>query len=60
MNSHSAPSTQQTRVLHEGREDLAKLIAETNTVITAMPGLYEKLGASGVKPAALKPVAGLQ
>jgi photosystem II stability/assembly factor-like uncharacterized protein len=60
MNSHSAPSVQQTRVLNEGREDLAKLIAETNTVIGAMPGLYEKLGASGVKPAALKPVAGLQ
>jgi hypothetical protein len=60
MNSHSAPSAQQTRVLTEGREDLAKLIAETNSVITAIPGLFEKLGAGGVKPAALKPVPGVQ
>jgi hypothetical protein len=60
MNSTSLPSAQQMRVLTEGRDDLAKLIAETNSVIAAMPGLYEKLGAAGVKPAALKPVPGIQ
>ena len=56
MNSHSTPSEQQMRVLTEGRGDLAKVIQETNALITSMPGLFDKIGASGLKPAALKPV----
>jgi hypothetical protein len=56
QNSHSLPSEQQLRVLTEGRGDLAKVIQETNALITAMPGLFEKIGAGALKPAALKPV----
>ena len=56
MNSHSLPSEQQLRVLTDGRGDLAKVIQETNALITAMPALFDKIGASGLKPAALKPV----
>jgi photosystem II stability/assembly factor-like uncharacterized protein len=56
MNSTSLPTAQQMRVLSEGREDLGKLVADTNNLIAAMPGLFEKIGAGGVKPAALKPI----
>ena len=56
MNSHSLPTEQQLRVLNEGRGDLAKVVQETNTLITTMPGLFDKIGASGLKPAALRPV----
>ncbi len=56
MSSHSVPSEQQMRVLAEGRGDLAKVIQETNALITAMPGLFDKIGAGALKPAALKPV----
>ena len=56
MNSHSLPSEQQMRVLTDGRGDLAKVIQETNALITAMPSLFDKIGASGLKPAALKPL----
>ena len=56
MNSHSLPSEQQLRVLTDGRGDLAKAIQETNALITSMPNLFDKIGASGLKPAALKPV----
>ena len=56
MNSHSLPSEQQMRVLTDGRGDLAKLIQETNALITTLPGLFDKIGASGLKPVALKPV----
>jgi hypothetical protein len=56
MNSHSLPSEQQMRVLTDGRGDLAKVIQETNALISAMPALFEKIGAGGLKPAALKPV----
>ena len=56
MNSHSLPSEQQQRVLADNRGDLAKLVQETNALITALPDLFEKIGAGGVKPAAIKPV----
>jgi photosystem II stability/assembly factor-like uncharacterized protein len=56
MSSHSLPSEQQMRVLTDGRGDLAKVVQETNALITAMPGLFDKIGASGLKPAALKPL----
>jgi hypothetical protein len=59
MNSHSLPSEQQMRVLTDGRGDLAKVIQETNALITGMPGLFDKIGAGGLKPAALKPVRGI-
>jgi hypothetical protein len=54
--SHSLPSEQQTRALTQGREDLSRVISDTNALITTMPGLYEKIGAGALKPAALKPV----
>jgi photosystem II stability/assembly factor-like uncharacterized protein len=56
MNAHSLPSEQQMRVLAEGREDLTKVVADANALITAMPGLFDKLGAGALKPAGLKPV----
>ena len=56
MNSHSLPSEQQMRVLTDGRGDLAKVIQETNALIAAIPSLFDKIGASGLKPAALKPL----
>ncbi len=56
MGSHSLPSQQQMRVLTEGRGDLAKVIQDTNALITSMPGLFDKIGAGGLKPAPLKPV----
>ncbi len=56
MGSHSVPSEQQTRALTLGREDLTKVIADTNALITSLPALFDKAGASAFKPAALKPV----
>jgi hypothetical protein len=56
MNSTSLPSEQQMRVLTEGRDDLGKVVSETNNMIAAVPALFDKLGAAGLKPAALKPV----
>ncbi|HXG90665.1 MAG TPA: hypothetical protein VNJ02_20285 [Vicinamibacterales bacterium] len=56
QNSHSLPSEQQMRVLPDGRGDLAKVVQEVNALIAAMPGLFDKIGAGGVKPATLKPV----
>jgi photosystem II stability/assembly factor-like uncharacterized protein len=56
MNSHSLPSEQQVRVVSDARGDLAQAIQETNALITTMPGLFDKIGASGLRPAALKPV----
>ena len=40
----------------EDREDLTRVIADTNTLITTMQSLFDKAGASAFKPAALKPV----
>jgi photosystem II stability/assembly factor-like uncharacterized protein len=54
--SHSVPSAQQTRGLNEGREDLAKVIADTNALIEKMPALYDQIGAGNLKPAAIKPL----
>ena len=58
MNSTSLPSAQQMRALTEGRDDLTKLAAEINGLIASMPGLFDKIGAGGLKPATLKPVRG--
>ncbi|MEW6320668.1 MAG: glycosyl hydrolase [Acidobacteriota bacterium] len=56
MASTSLPTEQQTRIAGELREDLAKVVQAVNDAIAAMPALYDKLGASGLKPAALTPV----
>jgi hypothetical protein len=56
MGAHAVPSEQQLRALTLGREDLTRVIADTNTLITSIPALFDKAGASAFKPAALKPV----
>ncbi len=57
MNSTSLPTAMQTRTATEAREDLIKVVQEVNDLIAAVPQLYDKLGASGLKPAALTPIA---
>ncbi|HWI19814.1 MAG TPA: hypothetical protein VNT81_18805, partial [Vicinamibacterales bacterium] len=59
MGSTSMPTAQQLRQAGELREDLAKVIADTNELIAAVPAIYDALGAQGAKPAALKPVGPL-
>jgi hypothetical protein len=59
MGSTSMPTAQQVRTATEARDDMMKLIADTNDLITAIPAIYDALGASGAKPAALKPVGPL-
>jgi hypothetical protein len=59
MGSTSMPTQQQIRSAGELREDLTKVIADTNELIAAIPAIYDALGASGAKPAALKPVGPL-
>jgi len=59
MNSTSMPTVQQIRVAGELREDMTKLISDTNDLIAAVPAVYDALGATGAKPAALKPVGPL-
>jgi len=56
MGSTSLPTAQQLRSSVELREDLTKVIADTNELIAAIPAIYDTLGAPGAKPAALKPV----
>ena len=56
MGSTSLPTTQQVRTAGELREDMLKLIQETNDLIASVPALYDKLGAAGLKPASLKPI----
>ena len=56
MGSTSMPTAQQVRSSVELREDLTKLISDTNELIAAIPAIYDALGASGAKPTALKPV----
>ena len=59
MNSTSMPTQQQIRQAGELREDMTKVIADVNALITAVPEIYDGLGVSGVKPAALKPLGPL-
>ena len=56
MGSTSLPTAQQMRTAGELREDMVKLIQETNDLIASVPALYDKLGAAGLKPASLKPI----
>ena len=56
MGSTSLPTAMQVRSATEAREDLTKVVQEVNELITAVPQLYDKLGASGLKPAALAPI----
>ncbi|MGH9220166.1 MAG: WD40/YVTN/BNR-like repeat-containing protein, partial [Vicinamibacterales bacterium] len=59
MGSTSMPTAQQVRVAGELREDMTKVIADVNELINAIPAIYDALGASGVKPVALKPLGPL-
>ena len=59
MGSTSMPTAQQIRAAAEAREDMMKVVTDTNDLIAAVPALYDALGASGAKPAALKPVGPL-
>jgi len=59
MGSTSMPTAQQVRSAGELREDMDKVIADTNALIAIVPAIYDALGATGVKPAALKPVGPL-
>ncbi len=56
MGSTSLPTQQQIRQAGELRDDLTKLVADTNALISAVPAVYDALGASGAKPTPLKPV----
>ena len=57
MNSTSLPTAMQIRSAAEAREDLTKVVQDTNDLIAAVPQLYDKLGASGLKPTALTAIA---
>jgi photosystem II stability/assembly factor-like uncharacterized protein len=57
MNSTSLPTEQQMRITDQSREDLMKLVQDANAVIAEFPGLYDKLGMSGLKPPALKTIS---
>jgi photosystem II stability/assembly factor-like uncharacterized protein len=59
MGSTSTPTAQQIRTAGEVRDDMMKVVTETNDLIAAVPALYDTLGASGAKPAGLKPVGPL-
>ena len=53
MASTTLPTAMQTRSATEAREDLTKVVQEVNDLIAAVPQIYDKLGASGLKPATL-------
>ena len=59
MGSTSMPTAQQIRAAAEARDDMMKVVNDTNDLIAAVPALYDALGAPGAKPAALKPVGPL-
>jgi hypothetical protein len=53
----TSPATEQNlRQAREAREDLIKAVLDVNTLITDVPAVYDKVGAGGLKPPALKPV----
>jgi hypothetical protein len=56
MGSTSLPTAAQVRSSVELREDLTKLVADTNELIAAIPAIYDALGAAGARPTPLKPV----
>ena len=56
MASTTLPTTMQIRSATEAREDLTKIVQEVNDLITAVPQIYDKLGASGLKPGGLAPI----
>jgi photosystem II stability/assembly factor-like uncharacterized protein len=59
MGSTSMPTAQQIRIAGEQREDLTKVVADTNALIAAVPALYDTLGAPNLKPAARTPIGPL-
>lgn len=55
--STSAPTEMQVRAARDAREDLAKVIDDTNAIIsTVMPGLYRTLAENNLQPPLLKPL----
>ncbi len=56
MGSTSLPTAMQLRSVTEAREDLTKVLQDLNGLMTAVPQLYDTLGATGLKPAALTAV----
>jgi hypothetical protein len=56
MGSTTMPTAQQIRAAGELREDMTKVVADTNALIAAVPALYDTLGAANLKPAARAPV----
>jgi hypothetical protein len=56
MGSTSLPTGQQIRQTGELREDLTKVVQDVNDLIAAVPAFYEKVGAAGLKPTALKTI----
>ena len=56
MGSTSLPTGQQVRTAGELRDDMIKVVTDANELIAAVPALYEKLGAVGLKPSTLKPI----
>ena len=59
MGSTSMPTAQQLRSAAELREDMVKLVTDTNDLMAAVPAMYDALGAPGAKPTPLKPVGPL-
>jgi hypothetical protein len=59
MGSTSMPTVQQIRQAGELREDMMAVVNDTNALIAAVPAIYDAMGASGAKPAPLKPVGPL-
>ncbi|MEO8678419.1 MAG: hypothetical protein ABI665_05195 [Vicinamibacterales bacterium] len=51
MGSTSMPTAQQIRTAGELREDLTKVVTDTNALITAVSALYDAVGAPNLKPA---------
>jgi hypothetical protein len=56
MGAHTVPTGQQMRALTQGREDLTSAITDINTLISTLPGVFDKIGATAFKPPALKTV----
>jgi hypothetical protein len=56
MGSTSMPTAQQIRQAGEAREDLVKVISDTNALIAAVPALYDTVGAANLKPSPRNPV----
>ena len=51
------PSASQLKLTRDSRDQLAKLIADLNEVLTAsLPAIYKVLSDNGLQPPAMKPI----